>query len=403
MFEHGIPAAVRQGAINRTATHQVRHKSFVKRIRVLQVGKYYYPFRGGMESSLYTLVNSLKDEVDFQVLVSNTKVVTEIGFVDGVKVIRMARWGSFFSQPLNPGLFFWLKTLKADIIHLHLPNPLAALFYLLANPCSRLIVSYHSDILRQNIFRLLYQPFLNRLLSRAEAIVATSQNLLDSSLLLGRFRAKCWIIPHGIDLDRFKITPELERRAGEIKARINLPIVLFVGRLVYYKGLEYLIRAMKDMEARLVVVGKGPLGFSLRALSRILGVKDKISWPGEVPDEELKAYYLASEMLVLPSCQNSEAFGLVILEAQAFARPVISARLPTGVSFINRHQETGLVVPARDAGALREAIRTLLDSKELRSEYGWNGRKRVEQEFTSRIMAGKFLTLYQAISNQTVL
>jgi len=352
-----------------------------------------------MESSLYTLVNSLKDEVDFQVLVSNTKVVTEIGFVDGVKVIRMARWGSFFSQPLNPGLFFWLKTLKADIIHLHLPNPLAGLFYLLANPGSRLFISFLSVVLRQKAMNFLWRPLCLSLLKRAEAIVVTSWNLLDSSRALDRFRSKCRVIPHGIDLERFKITPELERRAWEIKARINLPIVLFVGRLVYYKGLEYLIRAMRGIEAKLVIIGKGPLGPKLRRLACITGVKDKIVWLGAVSDEELKAYYLASEMLVLPSCQNSEAFGLVILEAQAFARPVISARLPTGVSFINRHQETGLVVPARDVRALKEAVQALLDSKESRSEYGANGRKRVEQEFTSRIMAEKFLTLYKSTGN----
>src|SRR3989338_11311684 len=266
-------------------------KNYINKIKVLQAGKYYYPFRGGMESSLYTLVNSLKDKVEFQILVSNTKPVTEIEFVEGVKVVRAASWGSLFSQPLSPGIFFWFRRIKADIIHLHLPNPLAGFFYLLANPGSRLIISYHSDILRQNIFRFIYLPFLKRLLNRAEVIVVTSQNLLNNSLLL--------------------------------------------GRLVYYKGLEYLIRAMRGIEAKLVIIGKGPLGPKLRRLACITGVKDKIVWLGAVSDEELKAYYLASDMLVLPSCQNSEAFGLVILEAQAFAKPVISTNLPTGISFIN--------------------------------------------------------------------
>ena len=370
----------------------------MRRIKVLQIGKYCYPFRGGMESSLYTLVNSLKDKVEFQVLVSNTKLATEIESIEGVRVIRAGRWGSLFSQPLCPGFFFWLKRLKADIIHLHLPNPLAGFFYLLANPGSRLIISYHSDILRQKALNFIWQPLLAILLKRAEAIVVTSRNLLDSSRVLGRFRSKCRVIPHGIDLERFKTTPELEGRSREIKAKANLPIVLFVGRLVYYKGLEYLIRAMQGIEAEMVIIGRGPLEFKLRRLADLIGIKDKIEWLGEVSDEELKAYYLASDMLVLASCQNSEAFGLVILEAQAFARPVISALLPTGVSFINRHRETGLVVPARDERALKEAIQTLLGSENLRSEYGRNGRKRIEQEFTSRIMAEKFLTLYQAIS-----
>ena len=371
----------------------------MRRIRVLQIGKYYYPFRGGMESSLYTLVNSLKDKVEFQVLVSNTKLARKIEFIDGVRVIRAGRWGSLFSQPLCPGIFFWLKRLKADIIHLHLPNPLAGLFYLLANPGSRLIISYHSDILRQKVLDFLWRPLVLSLLKRADAVVVTSENLLEGSVVLAGFRSKCHIIPHGIDLERFKTTPELEARSREIKAKTNLPIVLFVGRLVYYKGLEYLIQAMQGIEAELVIVGSGPLESKLRRLAVIRGVKDKIEWRGEIPDDELKAYYLACDMLVLPSCQNSEAFGLVILEAQAFARPVISALLPTGVSFINRQRETGLVVPARDERALKEAIQDLLGSENLRSEYGRNGRRRLEEEFTSRITAGKFLTLYESTGN----
>lgn len=365
----------------------------------MQIGKYYYPFRGGMESSLYTLVNSLKGEVEFQVLVSNTRPAGKIEFIDGVLVIRAASWGSLFSQPLCPGIFFWLKRLKADIIHLHLPNPLAGFFYLLANPGSRLIISYHSDILRQKALDFLWRPLVLSLLKRADAVVVTSWNLLEGSVMLAGFRSKCHIIPHGIDLEKLKTTPELQARSREIKAKTVFPILLFVGRLVYYKGLEYLIQAMQGIEAKLVIIGRGPLESKLRRLAVIYGVKDKIEWRGEIPDDELKAYYLACDMLVLASCQNSEAFGLVILEAQAFARPVISTNLPTGVSFINRHKETGLVVPPADVSALREGIQALLASRESRSEYGRNGRKRLEQEFTGRIMAEKFLTLYQAITN----
>lgn len=369
----------------------------MKRVRVLQIGKYYYPFRGGMESSLYTLVNSLKGEIEFQVLVSNAKPAGKIEFLDGVRVIRAGSWGSLFSQPLCPGILFWLKRLKADIIHLHLPNPLAGFFYLLANPGSRLIISYHSDILRQKALDFIWRPLVLSLLKRADAVVVTSRNLLEGSVVLAGFRSKCHIIPHGIDLERFKTTPELEARSREIKVKTDLPILLFVGRLVYYKGLEYLIRAMQGIEAKLVIIGSGPLESKLRRLAGLIGVKNKIEWLGEISDNELKAYYLACDMLVLASCQNSEAFGLVILEAQAFSKPIISTNLSTGISFINQHQETGLVVPASDVFALRQGIRTLLGSPELGYEYGRNGRRRLEQEFTSRIMARKFLTLYQAI------
>ena len=176
------------------------------------------------------------------------------------------------------------------------------------------------------------------LLKRADAVVVTSENLLEGSVVLAGFRSKCHIIPHGIDLERFKTTPELEARSREIKAKTNLPIVLFVGRLVYYKGLEYLIQAMQGIEAELVIVGSGPLESKLRRLAVIRGVKDKIEWRGKSRTMSLRPItWLMICWFCLPA-KTARPLAWLSLEAQAFARPVISTNLPTGISFINRHQ-----------------------------------------------------------------
>jgi glycosyltransferase involved in cell wall biosynthesis len=370
----------------------------MKELSVLQVGKYYYPYRGGFESSLYTLVNELKEKTRIRVLVSHTSRKTTIEEAGNLTIIRLANFGKIFSQPITPMLPFWMKRSKADIIHLHLPNPWAMISYLAFSPKAKLIVSYHNDVVKQRLPMFFFMPLLTSVLKRAEAIVVTSQNLIDSSVVLKKFRQKCRIIPHGIDTAKFMATEELAKEAERIKNSVDKPIILFVGRLVYYKGLKYLIRAMKDIDAHLMIVGNGPLRSRLKLLARFLKVHHKISWLGDISDEALPAYYHACDLFVLPSCANSESFGLVILEAHASGKPVISTALPTGVAFTNLHNKTGLVVSPKDSAALADSINCLLSSKELREEYGNNGRVRVGREFAKESMAENVLALYNMIS-----
>ena len=143
--------------------------------------------------------------------------------------------------------------------------------------------------------------------------------------------------------------------------------MLFVGRLVYYKGLEYLIEAMRWVpDAVLVVVGTGPLRGRLQRLSeQWLGCPGKVVFLGAVAEHDLCAWYHACDVFVLPSVELSEAFGLVQLEAMACAKPVVTTDLPTGVTYVNQHGHTGLVVPRRNSRALAEAINILLDNRQL--------------------------------------
>lgn len=369
----------------------------MSRIKVLQIGKYYPPYKGGFENSLYTLVEGLKDRFQFQILAANTRCKTAIESSLNVTIIRLASVGKVFSQPLTLSLFFWLRRSSSDIVHIHLPNPLAMIFYLLTSPRGKLIVSYHNDIIRQRTLMVFLKPMVIKLLRRAQAIVVTSENLINSSDILRMFRYKCYVVPHGIDADRFKVTPEIKDQAEKIKEKVKQPVVLFVGRLVYYKGLKYLFQAMKEIEAVLMIVGSGSEGLKLKILAKRLKVDKKILWLGEVSDEMLPVYYQACDLFVLPSCANSESFGLVILEAHSFGKPVVSTNLPTGVTFTNLHQKTGLVVPSQDSDSLKEAVNSLLASKELRDKFGGYARERVRDKFTKEKMAKEIARVYELV------
>jgi len=369
----------------------------MKNIKVLQIGKYYPSYIGGTENHLFTLVNELKKEVTVKVLVANTKFKTSVENDNGITVFRLASLGSFFSLPLILSLPFWLKKQKADILHFHLPNPLSIFSYFISRPKGRIIVSYHSDIVRQRIFNPLFNPFLNRFLKKADSIIVTSANLIKNSAVLQKFKNKCSIIPYGIDINRFRPDAEVFKKSGEIKQKYGSPLILFVGRLVYYKGLKYLLGAMKNINASLLVVGDGPLKKRLKNFAKNLGVSDKVIWAGEIKNEEVAPYYHACDIFILPSNVKAESFGIVQLEASACGKAVVSTNLPTGVPFANLDGKTGVIVPPADSCALASAVNHLLASPQLRQAYGQNGKARVEEDFTKEKMADDILKVYGII------
>jgi len=370
----------------------------MSKIKVLQIGKYYPPYCGGTENHLFTLVQGLKEKLDIKVLVSNTSFKTTIENCDGVEVYRLKSLGSLFSLPLILSLPFWLKKLKADILHFHLPNPISVLSYLIMRPKGKVVVSYHSDIIKQKFWGFLFTPLLIVFLKKSQAIIVSSDNLINNSYILKRFKRKCLVVPHGVDIRQLKATQQILVEANRIKQEHGNPLLLFVGRIVYYKGLEYLLRAMKDIEAKLLIIGSGPLRNKFERLACNLGIEKKVSWLGEIKNKDISPYYHACDIFVLPSSLRAESFGLVQLEAFAFEKPVVSTNLPTGVPFVNLDHKTGLVVPPKNSLALTAAIKLLLASRDLRMAYGKNGRERVEKEFSNDKMANDILAIYNTLN-----
>jgi glycosyltransferase involved in cell wall biosynthesis len=361
-------------------------------MRVLQLGKFYDPFVGGMETVLKEICESLADDVQFQVVVANTSFRTTHESRK-VSVTRVASMGKLFSCSLAPSYPYWARKFDPDLIHVHLPNPLAELSALLADRDVPVVAQFHSDVVRQRHLLKMYEPFLEAFYRRASCIVVPTPRHIEISRFVSKYRHKCRVVPFGVPVSRFELDEAARRKVDTL--RDGLPTVLCVGRLVSYKGVEFLVRALENLQARLWIVGVGPLEESLKSLVEQKGLADRVTFLGQVSEADLVAYYHACDVFVLPSITNAEMFGVVQLEAMACRKPVISTDLPTGVSWVNQHLKTGYIVPPENVTELTKAIQALLNSAQLRREMGEAGRSRVEQQFTSTKMAEAMLQVYE--------
>ena len=365
-----------------------------KRLKVLHIGKFYPPHMGGMETHLQALCGELRKCADLQVIVSNDGRREIRETVDGVSVLRVPTSLTLFSTSICPRMIGGIRACAADIIHLHLPNPAAVMAYLASGHRGRLVCTYHSDTVRQKLLGPLFGPILHAALRRSSAIIATSPNYLATSPVLQAHRDRCHVIPLGIDLAPFETVdgPTVER----LRARYGGRLVIAVGRLVYYKGFEHLIRAMVHVRGRLLIIGDGPLAPDLRALASRLGLGERVMFTGKVP-ESIVPYYHAADVFALPSVARTEAFGIVQIEAMASGLPVVNTALDSGVPFVSLDGETGLTVPPGDSAALAAALNRLLDDAALRKRFGLAGARRARQEFSLQIMLDRTKNLYEAV------
>ena len=368
------------------------------RLRVLHVGKFYPPFMGGMETHLQSLCGGLQDLVDLKVIVANDAPHSATDIVDGINVTRLRRTFNFAAAPICPDMSRRIRQSEADIIHIHVPNPTAILAYLASRHSACLVVTYHSDIIRQKVLGKAFRPVFERALRRCSAIIATSPNYITSSSILSTFRERCRVIPHGITVEQFQNRDP--QATARLREQYGPRIIISVGRLIYYKGFKYLIQAMSKVDGRLLIVGDGPLRSDLEREARERRVADRVLFLGEVPD--VTPYYHASDLFVLPSVARSEAFGIVQLEAMACGKPVINTQLDSGVPFVSLDSVTGITVPPADADSLAKAINLLLDNPDLRSKYGRAARHRVEQEFSLDQMVRRTFHLYTEIADAQV-
>ena len=369
-------------------------------IRVLHVGKFYPPVPGGMERVLQLLCENERPGVDSRVLVANLERATVREELAGVPVTRLCCLGRIGSVGVCPTLPLWLRRLAGDLVVVHEPNPAALVSIVLARPRGPLLVWFHSEVVRpQWKYRLLYRPFLRAVLRRAARIIVSSPELPRHAVELQDFRDKCVVVPFGVDTHRLVATGEVRARVDVLRARHRTPIVLFVGRLVPYKGVDVLLRALRGIEATTLLVGAGPLRTVLETQARELRLS-RVRFLGEVSDTELTALYHAADLFVLPSVTRAEAFGVVQLEAMACGVPVVSTDLPSGVPWVNQHDRTGLVVPPGDADGLCQALLALLTDRPRREALGRYARARVEREFTLARMAQLTSGLYRDVLSE---
>lgn len=279
----------------------------------------------------------------------------------------------------------------ADIVHYQFPWPFADLLHFAAAVRKPTLISYQADIVRQQGWLRLYQPLMHRFLAAAAAIVASTPNYAASSPVLPGYLHKLRIIPIGLDPGRYP--PASEDQLAAVRHRYGQDYFLFVGVLRYYKGLHLLLEAARNAPFGLVIVGSGPMENALRQQAASLGLTN-VRFTGFVDDGVKTALYAQARAVVFPSHLRSEAFGVTLLEGALFGKPLISAEIGSGMSYINQHLHTGLIVPANDPAALRQAMLQLHRDPALARKFGDNAYQRYCRLFTAQRMAGCYHKLY---------
>lgn len=356
--------------------------------KILHISKYYYPFSGGTEQIARDVVLALKDNYEQQVIAFNDGKEDVVDTVDGVKVTKCGCFAKISAQSLSASyqkhLHELISNFKPDIVVFHYPNPFVAELLLqeLKNNNSKLIVYWHLDIIRQKFLRKFFAPQNRRLLERAEKVIATSPNYIDGSPWLQSVKEKCVVVPNCINVERMKVTSEIENRAAEIrKENVGKTICVAVGRHTEYKGFTYLIQAGKllDETFRIYITGTGELTEKLHEEAR---GDSKITFTGRIDDTELKALILASDIFCFPSITKNEAFGLALAEGMYYEKPAVTFTIPgSGVNYVSLNKVTGIEVENRNVGKYAEALEFLAENSDLRKQYGKAGKKRVCDNF----------------------
>lgn len=358
-------------------------------LRVLEVNKAYYPHIGGIESLVrqYTEELGALKNVQLRTLVCrDDRGNTYSEKVGGRNIVRAGSLGTYFSCPLSLSFvrLFRRMAKNADVVHINVPFPLADAALLLSGYKGKVVVSWHSDVVKQKKLMKFYKPFMDSLLKRADVILTATQGHIDGSDYLPQYRSKCRVLPYGITPEDY-LSVERKPVLTEKLNDKNAVKVFFTGRLVYYKGADILLKAFAKAEnCELFIAGTGELEKSLKHYAAVNGLDKKVHFLGFLPDEELKQAYADCDIFVLPSVVKSEAFGIVQLEAMVYGKPVINTDLPSGVPYVSVHGETGLTVPPSDPDSLAAAINCLASDRELRETFGRNAAERVAEQFNEK-------------------
>jgi glycosyltransferase involved in cell wall biosynthesis len=381
-------------------------------MRIVHLAKYHSPLYGGMESHVETLASKqAKLGADVTILCVNSfdrnaklsqQTETEISFMeDRLQVIKVRRLFSFLKIDFCPSLIFYIiyfSRLPATIFHVHTPNPTMLIALVLTGNFNKLVVTHHSDVIRQKFAKYLFRPFEHLIYSRAAIVLTTSKNYQYGSKFLRFYKDKLGVLPLGLDLSIFANPSQSTLdKAEELKAEHGDVIWLAVGRLVYYKSFDIALKALQYVPGKLLIVGSGPLKEKLQKLAHQLNVADRVIWFGKTSESDLVAAYHAATALWFPSNVRSEAFGIVQVEAMASGCPVINCEIPgSGVPWVCRHEEEGLTLPINNPYGFAMAARRILRETGLRERLAQGGRQRAEK-FGDVLMAQRSLGIYQQV------
>jgi glycosyltransferase involved in cell wall biosynthesis len=366
-------------------------------MKVLHLVKYYSPSKGGIETAVGNIVNgvsSIYDDIFFTIY-TNSHLKSDkdqLTNKDNFSIITKATRFFLKNQPMK----FYFKELRNlifenDIIHLHYPYPnieLAMIFTLSSLDNKRLIITWHANIekSRWSFISPIYNYFIRFLLQKSSKIIITSPSLLNNSRLLLKFKEKVTVIPLSISSAFDKIKPYDRKPIKPFK-------LLYVGKLRKYKGVDVLIRAIKNLDVKLTIVGDGAEFKNLSNLVKFLNINDKIVFKSGLNDSQVMEEYKNTDLFVLPSVNEAEAFGIVQLEAMSFGLPVINTKLNSGVPYVSLDNQTGYTVLPNNVLELENAIIKIFSSPKTYKKFSINSKLR-SLEFSNEKMAKSYLSLY---------
>jgi len=367
-------------------------------MKLLVITPYFYPKIGGLENYAYNISKGLKDKYGWEIVVitsNHEEKKDRKDELNGMKIYKLSRLFKISNTPINPMWYFQIKNIikeeKPDVINAHTPVPFIS--DVTARVCGDIpfTLTYHNDLTKENILlnficKFYYFTIENKTLKISDKIIATSEYYAKKSPYLIRYLNKISIVPPGVQIAKFH--PGVNKFALQKKYG-NYPFILFVGQLDkthIHKGIYYLIDAISLVKKKfenilLLVVGKGDNVDNYKNYTQKSSLEKNIVFTGFVSNEELPEYYAGSNVTVLPTYNNSEGFGMVLLEAGACEKPVISTNVG-GIPFVIDDNKTGLLVPPKDPKALAEAISKILNNFGLAKKMGENGYKKVKENFT---------------------
>lgn len=372
------------------------------KIKILQLGKAYPPVNlGGVEVVIQLLSEGLNQKgISTDALGVNGRYMFQVERgKHGGEIFRVKLLLKAFSTLLSTQLILFLNQVKRNysIIHIHSPDPMAALALFICRPKCKVVLHWHSDILKQKLLLFFYKPILHWLLRRSDLILATSPTYIDGSTYLTKYKAKTELLPIGIDIELPGEIPDDNRFVGICSGK---KVVFSLGRLAYYKGFEYLVEAASFLPDDYIVViaGEGTERAKLEAVIEKYNLSKKVFLLGKVSEVEKIWLFKNCDIFALSSVAKTEAYAIVQVEALAFGKPLVSTRIPgSGVDWVNQHNETGITVPIEDAQALSAGIIKILSEPDLYKQYSLNAYARYKSLFTNDIMIDDLIKYYNSL------
>lgn len=355
--------------------------------KIVTIGKYYHPYRGGIELNSKDVCEELSQEHDISVFAFNHKRENSFEVINNVNVFRFSSQGPFFGQPVSFGVLRAILSEDADLFHLHAPNFLGVLALFVRKAVlrkrSKLVITHHMDIFGRKFIRQLLIPFYKYLASRADLVIVTSRKNYQISRDLPK-DIKLAVIALGIRSEAYRPYRDHKPEARKWVMSITggKPAIAFVGRHARYKGIDVLLRAANSVPlCNVVIGGDGRLRAASERLAKELGIAERVHFLGELTDHEKFTLLSGADIFAFPSTEITEAFGIVQLEAMAVGTPVIASRLPTGVTDVSVDRETALLCDPTDHEALAAAIELILSDKLLSDGLVLEAKRRVDTEF----------------------